>query len=110
MASGLRLGNRRTMCHCEFMLGTFRYTVLRDRSWPFASKVVRTGTTALDPDDPRSLNDAIAVAAWHDRGNDADMDLYRMNVSAVDGTRVIWSYRWSEWLNSTDAAGYDTES
>jgi hypothetical protein len=91
------------------MVGTFRYVVWRDRGWPFGPKAVRTGTTALDPDDPRSLNDAIADAAWHDRGDDAHMGVYRMNVFALDGTSIIWSYRWSEWLDSTDTDDYDTE-
>jgi hypothetical protein len=52
---------------------------------------------------------AIAAAAWHDRGDDANMDLYRMNVFALDGTPIIRSYRWSEWLDSTDDGSYDTE-
>jgi hypothetical protein len=91
------------------MVGTFRYVVWRDRSWPFSPKAVRSGTTALDLDDPRSLNEAIAAAAWHDRGDDANMDLYRMNVFALDGTPIIRNYRWSEWLDSTDDGSYDTE-
>jgi hypothetical protein len=91
------------------MVGTFRYVVWRDRSWPFSPKAVRSGTTALDPDDPPSLNEAIATAVWHDRGDGADMNVYRMNVSALDGTRIIYSYTWSEWLDSADGGGYDTD-
>lgn len=69
------LSNGPGPCHCERMVGTFRYVVWRDRSWPFSPKAVRSGTTALDLDDPRSLNEAIAAAAWHDRGDGANMGL-----------------------------------
>lgn len=43
----------------------------------------------MDPQDPCSLNDAIASAARQDRGEYANMDLYRMDVFATDGTLVV---------------------
>ena len=103
---GSDLGNRLGLCHCECMVGTFQYVVWRDRGWPLGPKRVMAGTTAMDPDDPYTLNYAIASAA----GNDVNMGLYRMDVFALDGTLVVHDYRWSEWLDSTDDGSYDTEA
>lgn len=47
---------------------------------------------------------------WHVTGRDvADMNDYWMNVSALDGTPIIYSYTWSEWLDGVGVDGYDTD-
>ena len=86
-------------------VGGFTCTIFRDREfmWLVGPKRVETFRTALDLRDPRSLNEAIAAAARRDMGDDADMDVYRMEIVAPDGA-VLQDYRYNAYW---DTYGYD---
>ena len=92
------------------MPGAFVCTVYRDRDfqWLLGPKRVGTFTTTLDLMNPRSLDRALIGAARRDRGEDADLDLYRMEVRRPDGS-MLPDWRYNPWENeSSPAAGWET--
>lgn len=80
--------------------GVYICTVYRDRPhqwrWLLDPKVVETFKTVLDLADTRSLDSALARAAKRDRGDDADVDMYRLEVTAPDGT-ILSDWRYNDW-------------
>jgi len=87
------------------MTNVYSCTVWRDRRRPFAAKLVEQFETALDPDDPRSLQHALAAAASRDRGNRADLATYSLQVCERDGKEVIKNYRHTAWLDEEAGEG-----
>ena len=87
-------------------VGGFTCTVFRDREFQrlIGPKRLETFTVALDLRDPRSLNEAIAAAARRDMGDEADMDLYWLEIVAPDGS-VLPKYRYNAYFDT--AYGYD---
>jgi hypothetical protein len=77
-------------------VGGFTCTVYRDREfmWLIGPKRVEVFTTVLDLNDPRSLDRVIIGAARRDMGDEADLDLYRLEVQAPAG-QAIRNYRYS---------------
>ena len=91
-------------------VGGFTCTVYRDREfqWLFGPKRVETFTTVLDLRDPRSLDRALLGAARRDMGEEADLDLYRLEVTRPDGT-VLRDYRYSGYFDEArDGYGVGT--
>ena len=80
------------------MAGAFICTVYRDRDfqWLLGPKRVETFTTTLDLMNPRSLDWALRGAARRDRGEDADLDAYRLEVHGPDGS-VLRDWRYNPW-------------
>jgi hypothetical protein len=87
----------------------FVCVVYRDREfqWLLGPKQVERFTTTLDMQDPRSLDRALLGAARRDRGDEADLDLYRLEVHRPDGA-VLRDWRYNSWAD--DSAGYDARA
>lgn len=104
------LGNESEPCHSVGMdpVGNFTLTVFRDREfqWLFGPKHCRTFKTALDLRDPRSLNEAIAAEARRDMGDEANMDLYSLEVVAPDGS-ILKDYRYNAYFGEAYDSAWD---
>lgn len=104
------LGNESDACHSVGMdpVGGFRCTVYRDREfqWLVGPKRLPAFTTSLDLRDPRSLNEAIAAAARRDMGDEADLDLYSLEVVAPDGS-VLKDYRYNSYFDEAYDSAWD---
>jgi hypothetical protein len=81
--------------HCELWRdpGAFR----RLRSTVF----VESFDTALDLNDPLSLEHALAAAAHRDR-SDPDLELYRLDVSELGSPEAILMYRHTPWVHEDE--------
>ena len=103
------LGNGFKPCHSVPMevAGGFTCTVFKDREfmWLVGPKRVDVLSVVLDLRDPRSLDRVLLGAARRDAGNEADLDLYRLEVQAPDGS-VIRNYRYSGWFDEGYDPGY----
>lgn len=104
------LGNVAKPCHSVSMeaVGGFTCTVYRDREfqWLLGPKRVETFTTVLDLRDPRSLDNALVRAARRDAGDEADIDLYRLEVTRPDGT-ILRDYRYSGYFDEAYDPAWD---
>jgi hypothetical protein len=85
----------------------FICTVWRDRDfqWLLGPKRVETFTTTLDLSDPRSLDRALLGAARRDAGDEADLDLYRLEVQSPAGA-VLQDWRYNAWEEDAAVSGY----
>lgn len=90
------------------MIGPFVCVVYRDREfqWLLGPKCVETFTTTLDMNDPRSLDRALLGAARRDAGDEADLDLYRLEVHRPDGA-VLRDWRYNSWADEGADVGAD---
>ena len=81
--------------------------VYRDRElqWLLGPKLVEQFTITLDMNDPRSLDRALLGAARRDRGDEADLDLYRLEVHRPDGA-VLRDWRYNSWSDETAGAWF----
>ena len=104
------LGNASKPCHPVRMeaVGGFTCTIYRDREfqWLFGPKRCETFTTVLDLRDPRSLDNALVRAARRDAGDEADIDLYRLEVTRPDGT-MLRDYRYSGYFDEAYDPAWD---
>lgn len=82
--------------------GVYICRVYRDRPrefrWILRPKLVDQCTTTLDLDDPASLDAALVSAARRDRGDEADMDLYCLEV-ITPGGQALTDWRYNGWLD-----------
>lgn len=102
------LGNLTASWHPEGMTAApFTCTVFRDREfqWLLGPKRLETFRCSLDMRDPRSLDGALLGAARRDAGDEADLDLYRLEVMAPDGG-VLRDWRYNGYFDEP-AYGYD---
>ena len=89
-------------------VGGFTCTVYRDREFQrlIGPKHVETFTTVLDLRDAGSLDRALVRAARRDAGDEADIDLYRLEVTRPDGT-ILRDYRYSGYFDEAYDAAWD---
>jgi len=82
--------------------------VWRDRDvlgWLLGRKLVESFVTALNPDDPYSVQAVLAACVWRDAGPDADADrvlAYSIDVYDADGAEAgnqrVRDFRYSPYL------------
>jgi hypothetical protein len=79
---------------------TYSCTVWRDRNFLLGPKMVEQFVTALDLQDPSSLQHALVAAARRKQGDYADLMQYRLVVH-VPGQPDV-DYRYSAWLDEKE--------
>lgn len=85
----------------------FVCTVYRDRDvpkWIMGPKLLETFPISLDLDDPRTVDRALLGAARRDMGDEADLDVYSMDIQRPDGG-ILRGWRY----NSYEDDGGDAE-
>lgn len=86
----------------------YRCTLWCDRrSWLGRPLQIEVFDTALDLEDSHSLQSALAAAAYRDRGEQADLHLYALEVRWPGQEEVLRYYRHQELLgkDGTDSTG-----
>jgi hypothetical protein len=81
--------------------GVYPFILWRDRPYPLnrvmGPKELERGATAMDPDAPQSMNDAI-VAASARHGWRRDLTLYQLDVYHPRTGALLCEYRYTAWL------------
>lgn len=87
------------------MLATHTCVLWRDppgRTWLRSPKRVEEFETALDLDDPRSLQAALECGAYRDRGEGAPLVLYDLRVYEPGSDEPVVRYRHNLWPGDED--------
>jgi hypothetical protein len=74
-------------------------TLWRDRNALLGPKQVEVFDTALDLEDPASLQHALVAAVHRHRGQYADMTPYSLQVRIPGESDAILDYRHTPWLD-----------
>jgi hypothetical protein len=83
--------------------------VYQDRDalgWLLGRRLVESFTTALNPQDPYSVQAALAACVYRDQGPDTDeavvltysIDVYEVDTDGMVGDSLVTDFRFSPWL------------